>query len=203
MMDKDVNKKNQQPGSSMNKNGNSKMGGQKKNKKSSIVVFAGIILIAIVLLVLYPENRAASIQASYNLFLEFILILPAVMILMGLFSVWISREIVVKYLGHASGIKGLGLALFVGMMPTGPLYVAFPMAAMLLKKGARVANIIIFLSAWACIKLPQELVELRFMGLEFMIIRLSFTIIMVVVMGLIIEKIDRLSKHSTAQSVEK
>ena len=199
MMDKEVNKKNQQPGNIMNKNGNSKTGGQKKNKKSGIVILAGIILLTVVLLVLYPENRTASIQASYNLFMEFIIILPAVMVLMGLFSVWVSKEIVVKYLGHASGITGLGLALFVGMMPTGPLYIAFPMASMLLKKGARVANIIIFLSAWACIKLPQELVELRFMGPKFMIIRLSFTIVMVVIMGLFIERIDRLSKHSPAK----
>ena len=193
-MDKKINMKNKQPEN--NNNGNSKMKGQKKNKNGSIVVLAGIILLAAVLLILYPENRTATIQASSNLFMEFILILPAVMVLMGLFSVWVSKETVVKYLGHASGIKGLGLALVVGMMPTGPLYVAFPMAAMLLKKGARVANIIIFLSAWACIKLPQELVELRFMGPKFMIIRLSFTIIMVIIMGLVIEKIDKYSTNS-------
>ncbi len=196
-MDKKTNMQNQQPGN--NNNGNPKMKRQGKNKKGSIVVLTGIILLAAVLLIIYPANRTASIQASSNLFMEFILILPAVMVLMGLFSVWVSKETVVKYLGHASGIKGLGLALFVGMMPTGPLYVAFPMAAMLLKKGARVANIIIFLSAWACIKLPQELVELRFMGPKFMIIRLSFTIIMVVIMGLIIEMIEKRSKNNSVQ----
>ena len=86
-----------------------------------------------------------------------------------------------------------------GMIPTGPLYIAFPLASMLLKKGARVANIIIFLSAWACIKLPQELMELRFMGFKFMIIRLIFTVVMVILMGLLIEKIDGSSKSSTAQ----
>ena len=202
MMNKDVNNKNQQQGKGMNKKGNSKMGGQKKNKKGGLVILAGIIIAAVILLVLYPENRTGSIQASYNLLKELVFILPAVMVLMGLFSVWISKETVVKYMGHASGIKGLGLALFIGMMPTGPLYVAFPMASMLLKKGARVANVIIFLSAWACIKLPQELVELRFMGFNFMMIRLSFTFVMVILMGLFIEKIDRLSKISTTQTVE-
>ena len=188
-MDKKVDMKKQQSGNN-------------SNRRGGIVVLAGIIVLAAVLLILYPDNRTASIQASYNLFIEFIFILPAVMILMGLFSVWVSKETVVKYLGHASGITGLGLALFIGMMPTGPLYIAFPMASMLLKKGARVANIIIFLSAWACIKLPQELVELRFMGIKFMAIRLSFTIVMVIVMGLIIEKIDSLSKHSVVHTSE-
>ena len=197
MKDKETNMKKQQQGKNMDGNNKSQMMGQKKNKKGGIAVLAGIILAAVVLLVLFPENRAPSIEASSNLLKELILILPAVMVLMGLFSVWVSKEIVVKYLGHASGVTGLGLALFVGMMPTGPLYIAFPMASMLLKKGARVANIIIFLSAWACIKLPQELVEMRFMGFKFMIIRLTFTIVMVVIMGLVIEKIDKFSKQST------
>lgn len=179
------------------KNKESKIGQQqKKKKKGGILLFAGILSAAVILIILYPENRAASIQASYDLFKELIVILPAVMVLMGLFSVWVSKETVVKYLGHASGFSGLGLALFMGMIPTGPLYIAFPIASILLKKGARVANIIIFLSAWACIKLPQELMELRFMGLKFMIVRLTFTIVMVIVMGLIIEKIDGLSKPS-------
>ncbi len=192
-MNKDLNNKKQQHGNSMKK---------KKNKKGGIILFAGILIAAVILIILYPENKDASIQASYDIFIELIQILPAIMVLMGLFTVWVSKEIVVKYLGHASGITGLGLALFMGMIPTGPLYIAFPIASMLLKKGARVANIIIFLSAWACIKLPQELMELRFMGFKFMIVRLIFTVVMVILMGLFIEKIDGSSKSSEVKSIE-
>jgi len=190
-MNEDAKKQNQQSGNGMNDK--SKMGQQKNNNKGNLVILVGIILTAVILLAIYPENKAASINASSDLIKELILILPAVLILMGLFSVWVSKEIVIKYMGHASGIKGMILSLVMGMLPTGPLYIAFPMASMLLKKGARVANIIIFLSAWACIKLPQELVELRFMGARFMFIRLSFTIIMVIFMGFLIEKIDKYS----------
>lgn len=196
MNKKETNMKKQQQVKNMDGNKKSKMMSQKKNKKGGIAVLAGIIITAVILLILYPENRASSFAASTSLLKELIFILPAVMVLMGLFSVWVSKETVVKYMGQASGIKGLGLAMFIGMMPTGPLYVAFPMASMLLKKGARVANIIIFLSAWACIKLPQELVEMRFMGFNFMIIRLSFTIVMVIIMSLLIEKIENFSQKS-------
>jgi len=187
----------------MDGNRKSQMMSKKKNKKGDITILAGSIIAAVILLILYPENQAPSIKASADLLKELILILPAVMILMGLFAVWVDNKIVVKYLGHASGIPGLALALFLGMIPTGPLYIAFPMASMLLKKGARVANIIIFLSAWACIKLPQELVELRFMGFNFMILRLVFTLVMVVVMGVLIEKLEGLSKHSIKLSGNK
>jgi len=63
------------------------------------------------------------------------------------------------------------------------------MAVALLKKGAKISNIIIFISAWACIKLPQELMEVQFLGIEFTVLRLVLTIIFVVLMGIIVEKI--------------
>ncbi len=108
---------------------------------------------------------------------------------MGLFKVWVSKEMVVKYLGKASGLKGILIAVVLGATPTGPLYVAFPLAAAMLEKGARVTNIIVFLSAWACIKIPQEMVELQFLGLNFMVTRLILTIILVSVMGFFIEQL--------------
>ena len=85
---------------------------------------------------------------------------PAIVILIGLFAVFVPKQMVADYLGHASGLKGFLLAALLGSLPTGPLYVAFPLAAAMLKKGARIATIIVFLTAWACIKLPQEMVEL-------------------------------------------
>jgi uncharacterized membrane protein YraQ (UPF0718 family) len=134
------------------------------------------------------------------------MILPAVMIIMGLFSVFVSKELVVKYLGKTSGIKGILLAVFFGALPTGPLYIAFPLAVALKSKGASISNIVIFLSAWACIKLPQELVELQFLGIEFMAARLILTIIFVAIMGLFVERlIDWTDKKriGVSQEVEK
>lgn len=153
-----------------------------------------------ILLSFVPDKTESVISVSWEYFLEMIIILPAVMIVMGLFSVWISDDIIMKYLGESSGFKGILLSLFLGTLPIGPLYVAFPIAAFLIKKGARVSNIIIFLSAWACIKLPQELVELEFLGFNFMIVRLLLTIIFVIIMGLAIEFIiNRKDNGSTYQ----
>ncbi len=162
---------------------------QRKGMIRDIIILGIAIVIAIVLIWLFPDKREVITASSWEFFIEMIWILPAVMVLMGLFAVWISKETVVKYLGKTSGIKGIFLAIFFGALPTGPLYVAFPVAAVLIKKGAKISNIIIFLSAWACIKIPQEMVELKFLGLEFMVLRLILTIIFVVIMGLSIEKI--------------
>ena len=162
---------------------------QRKGMIRDIIILGIAIAIAIILISLFPDKREVITASSWEFFVEMIWILPAVMVLMGLFAVWVSKETVVKYLGKTSGIKGIFLAILFGALPTGPLYVAFPVAAVLIKKGAKISNIIIFLSAWACIKIPQEMVELKFLGLKFMSLRLILTIIFVIIMGLSVEKI--------------
>ncbi len=127
-----------------------------------------------------PFKGSQAFKISLEYFKEMVFILPAVMVLMGLFAVWVKRETVVKWLGEGSGLKGMFISVLLGTLPTGPLYVAFPLASMLLRKGARVANVLLFLCAWACIKLPMELVELQFLGWKFTLARLALTIILII-----------------------
>jgi len=153
-------------------------------------VVAGITVVAAALLLLrFPAGAGPALSTARSYVLEMATILPAVMILVGLFGVFVSKEQVVRYVGKASGPRGVLLSLVAGALPTGPLYIAFPLAAALLKKGARVSNVIIMLSAWACIKLPQELMEWQFLGARFMLTRLALTILLVVPMGLAIERL--------------
>ena len=167
---------------------------RRRNERSKSAVrpwvLLGVILAAAVVLVItFPSRGQATRAASGRFLVEMAAVLPAAMILMGLFAVWVSNDTVTKYLGQASGAKGIAFALLLGAMPSGPLYVAFPMAAALLKKGARVSNVVVLLSAWACISIPQELVELQFLGAKFMAARLVLTIAAVVSMGLVIERL--------------
>lgn len=154
-----------------------------------VIGLAGTVLIAGMLIYLFPANRARAVETSLRFFYEMITILPAIVVLIGLFAIFVPKQMVANYLGQASGVKGFLLAILLGALPTGPLYVAFPLAAAMLKKGARVANIIVFLTAWACIKLPQEMVELQFMGLEFTLLRFGLTAVAAVLMGLLTEKL--------------
>ena len=163
-----------------------------KQKKSFIrdyIIMGIVIAIALVTLLIFQDKSGPVLEVSKKYLLELIMILPAVMIIIGLFSVWIPKEKVVKYMGKTSGARGALISIVLGMLPTGPLYLAFPVASSLQRKGAKISNIIIFISAWACIKLPQELVEIQFLGIEFTLLRLALTVVFVIAMGIIIEKI--------------
>lgn len=169
--------------------------------KRDAILLVIVFIIAIILLSLFPKKQEPVTTASWKFFVEMIWILPGVMVLMGLFMVWVPKEMVEKYLGKTSGIKGFSLSILFGALPTGPLYVAFPLALSLIKKGARISNIIIFLSAWACIKIPQEMVELQFLGTKFMAARLILTIVFVVIMGLFIERIIEWNNKKNGKSM--
>jgi len=173
---------------------------QKRKNIKSWFFFAASLVSTIILLVIFTDRQSAVIKSSWQIFMEMIVILPAVMVLIGLFAVCMPNEMVIKLLGKTSGIKGVVLSLLFGALPTGPLYIAFPMAATLVKKGARVSNMIIFLSAWACIKIPQEMVELQFLGIKFMALRLGLTIFFVIIMGILIERIIELNAIKKVKS---
>ncbi|MBN2028120.1 MAG: hypothetical protein JW854_15335 [Actinobacteria bacterium] len=159
----------------------------RKRIKWDVVALAVSAVALYGLSLIFQDKGERALEASWAFFKEMAFVLPALMILMGLFAVWVDRRIVVRFLGKGSGTGGLFLAIILGALPTGPLYIAFPLAAILLKKGARVANVILFLSAWACIKLPQELMELQFLGWEFMLLRLGLTVAVLIPMALLAE----------------
>ncbi|KYC53067.1 MAG: putative permease [Candidatus Methanofastidiosum methylothiophilum] len=174
-------------------------------KSKTMKSYAGIILSALIFLgiiLLFPERKDVIISESKKYFIEMLLIIPPVMISIGLFSVWVSKDLISKYLGKESGIKGAFISIIVGSLPMGPLYIAFPIASSLVKKGASLLNIIVFLGAWACLKIPQGLVELKFLGLKFMILRWSFSIILIILMGYIIEKIIEVKKIDIIPSIK-
>ena len=137
----------------------------------------------------FPKESAQVYGTTLDYFMEMLLILPPVFILMGLFQAWVSRGFIEKHLGAESGIKGMLLSLVFGTLPTGPLYVAFPIALALRQKGARVLNITIFLGAWAASKLPQVIVEIKFLGLEFTLFLQLLTVLSVFMIGMLMELI--------------
>ncbi|MDW7738843.1 MAG: permease [Bacillota bacterium] len=154
--------------------------------------FRAPLILALIFLVLafwWPEiaNRTAAVSFSY--LKEMAMIIPAIFILMGLLEVWVPKEKIKQLIGRGSGIKGMFFSFLMGTLPTGPLYIAFPLAGSLIHKGARISNIVIFLGAWAAIKIPQLVAETEFLGLQFTALRFVLTLTAVIVIGLILEKL--------------
>lgn len=147
-----------------------------------------VIALAVLVMDLLRPGLAGLTAANASDFLcEILAIVPPVMILMGLFDVWTPRELIENHLGPGAGTRGIALALLLGTAAAGPLYAAFPLAVALGRKGARVANIGIFLGSWATIKIPMLLMESSFIGYRFALLRLALTLPGVIVAGYLLE----------------
>jgi uncharacterized membrane protein YraQ (UPF0718 family) len=120
---------------------------------------------------------------------EMLLILPPAFLLIGLVDVWVSRETIEKQVGTGSGIKGILWVTMLAMFQAGPLYVAFPVAYMLWKKGSSMRNVFIYLSSFSAMKFPMLTFEVGFMGIRFSITRLAFTLPVFIGVGVLMDKL--------------
>jgi uncharacterized membrane protein YraQ (UPF0718 family) len=155
-----------------------------------------IIFVFIGLAIWNTDVAIRSSQVTFNYFKEMVLIMPPVFILMGLMEIWIPKEKILKWLGNGSGFKGVALSIALGTLPTGPLYIAFPMTATLLRKGASITNMVIFLGSWAALKIPQLMVEIKFLGIAFASLRFVLTLSALVLVGKLMEFILRFENSS-------
>ncbi len=152
-------------------------------------VFIVLVLINLIIFIINPDLGNKSAKITWSNTKVMVSIIPPVFILFGLLDVWVKRETMVKYLGEGSGFKGVILALFLGSAAAGPLYAAFPVAIILLKKGSRLFNVLIMLGAWSTTKIPLLLFELSVMGLKFTIIRLFLNLFGIIVIAYFTERI--------------
>lgn len=120
---------------------------------------------------------------------EMTLILPPVFILLGLLDVWVPKDVMVKYMGEGSGLVGILISMFIGSAAAGPLYGAFPIAAVFMKKGVKLSNVLIFIGAWSTTKIPMFLFELNSLGPKFALTRLAINIPGILIMAYTIPKL--------------
>ncbi len=148
-----------------------------------------IVLAAMLLLTLF--NRQLGLKAfriTGNSVKEMLLVIPPIFILLGLLDVWVPKETMVKYMGEGSGLKGVLLAIFIGSAAAGPLYGAFPVASVFMKKGVKFMNILIFIGAWSTTKIPMFLFEMAALGNRFAISRLLIDIPGIIIIAFILSK---------------
>jgi len=162
------------------------------------------IAMVIAMIALYFINEELGKKAAEitgNSLLEMVSILPPVFIFLGLLDVWVPKETMIKFLGEHSGILGVVISFIMGSAAAGPLYGAFPIAAVLMKKGAKFSNVLIFIGAWSTTKIPMFMFEITSLGPRFAITRLLVDIVGIMIIAYVIQKL--LSKEEVQAIYDK
>lgn len=151
-------------------------------------VFLLLLVVNVALLLLFPVIGMESFRLTWQNLLEMLAILPAIFILLGLLDVWVPRETMIKMMGEGAGARGVALAFLLGSAAAGPLYAAFPIAVVLLQKGARLRNVLVFIGAWSTTKIPMLLFELGSMGWKFTVTRFLVNLLGIGAIAFLTEK---------------
>jgi len=132
------------------------------------------------------EDGEKTAKAFIDVLIEMLKILPCAFILIGLFEVWIKKETVIKHLGDDCGIKGYLWVLLLAGLSVGGLYVAFPLAETLNRKGASLKIVFTYLGFVGVFRIPMTIFEISFLGLPFTLVRLMVTIPLFLLIGIVI-----------------
>lgn len=151
-------------------------------------ILGGILIIDLFLILFKPNLGMASLTITAENLKEMLLIMPPIFILLGLLDVWVQKETMIKLMGENSGLLGIIIAFLLGSIAAGPLYVAFPFVGVLIKKGSKFFNLLIFIGAWSATKIPISLFEASVMGWKFMLTRYFIDIPVIILIAYIVNK---------------
>ena len=158
------------------------------SKIKPYLLFLAVIVADLLIFFFNPALAADIVAGTSRHFLQMLAILPPIFLLIGLLDVWVPREKFMRFMGESSGVTGIALSILLGAAAAGPLYAAFPLAAIMTKKGVKFRNILIFLGAWSTMKIPMLLFEISSLGREFALTRYFLSLIGILLMAFLIDR---------------
>jgi uncharacterized membrane protein YraQ (UPF0718 family) len=151
----------------------------------------GIIYLAIAF-ILYIVSAVKDIKKTKQALIAFgkilLTVLPVlflVFILMGIVSVFVSKETITSWLGSSSNVFGILIGEIVGSFALISPIAIFPFAGVLRDRGAGYGALVGFVMTGILIGVSTLPVEIKMFGRNFTIVRNALTFIIVFLMGLI------------------
>jgi len=148
-----------------------------------------MVVIAIALLIVAYQKGGGEhilgLKAARNILLQIMPLLIFAFIIAGTIQYVIPAELISKWIGNESGLRGIFLGSVVGGFTPGGPYIAMPIAAGLLQSGANIGTMVAFMTGWSLLAFTRLPLEVGLMGWKFTAIRLACTLMLPVLAGLI------------------
>ena len=150
-------------------------------------IIMGVFAI-ILILIGYTKGQGQHItgmKSGLDMAVQILPLLLFAFLVAGMVQVLIPKELLLRWVGEKSGLRGILIGTVAGGLAPGGPYISLPIAAGLLRSGAGVGTMVAFLtgwSLWAFIRLPMEI---GILGWKFTLIRLASTFFLPPIAGLI------------------
>ncbi len=161
-----------------------------KRRKSGILIptiIMGVIAL-ILLLIGYSKGQGQHIGAMKNSITMIVNILPILVfafIVAGMVQSLVPQQLLSKWIGSGSGMRGILIGTVTGALIPGGPYVCMPIVAGMLSTGAGVGTMVAFVAGRALWNISSLPLEVGILGWKFTCIRFASTFIFPPIAGLI------------------
>ena len=136
----------------------------------------------------FIKDRTKAKMALMISLKSFVRILPtvvAIVIFIGLLLGFVPRSVISNIIGEQAGFKGILVVAVLGAVLYIPSLISFPLASSLLKSGASVTAVAVFITTLTMIGVVTLPLEIRELGKRIAILRNGMSFVIAIVIGLI------------------
>ena len=126
-----------------------------------------------------------GLRLALNMIVQILPLLFCAFIVAGMIQILIPQEVISKWVGSESGIRGIIMGTVAGGVSPGGPYVSLPIVAGLLRSGASIGTMVAFLTGWSLWAIARMPMDIGILGWKFTAIRFGVTFLFPIIAGMI------------------
>lgn len=130
-------------------------------------------------------HHISGMRLALNMTVEILPLLILAFIVSGMLQVLLHKELLSKWVGEESGMRGILIGTIAGGLAPGGPYIGLPIVAGLLHSGASLGTVVAFLTGWSLWAVSRLPIEAGILGWRFSLIRFASTFFFPPIAGLI------------------
>ncbi len=146
------------------------------------------LLVVICLIIAFIKDKEKAKKSLIKAGISFVKIFPTIIIIIifiGLFMGFISQEMISKIIGENSGPFGILIVSVFGSVLHIPSLISFPLSASLLRNGASITSVAVFITTLTMIGIVTLPLEIKELGKKFTILRNLLSFIIAIIIGIL------------------
>jgi len=152
-----------------------------------MLLLVSITLIALVVSLMKDRGKTVSgVRKGIKMFTNILPAMLNILILVSIFLYLVPGPVLAHWLGKESGLTGMTMAALLGSVSLIPGFIAFPMAAILLKSGIGYNIIAIFVTTLLMVGVLTLPLEAKYFGMRVAVLRNVLSFIGAILIGLLI-----------------
>ncbi len=151
----------------------------------TLVMFLIALALFIIASIEGKGKEIEGLKSAWTMTWQILPLLLFAFIAAGMVEALIPREMVGRWVGNESGMRGIMIGTLAGALTPGGPYVSLPVAAGFLKAGAGMSTMVAFVAGWSLMSVARLPLEVGILGWRFTWIHMLSVLLLAPVAGLL------------------